>query len=148
MPRFRQSRGFGGSTAFTEGWGLYAERLAVEAGWYDGDPQGRLGQLNFELFRARRLVVDTGLHAKHWTRQQAIDYGIQASEVDRYVANPGQACAYKIGELEILRLRATAQQALGPNFSMKAFHNIVLRTGVVPLEVLGQAIDEWLASAQ
>jgi uncharacterized protein (DUF885 family) len=148
MPRFRQSRGFGGSTAFTEGWGLYAERLVVEAGWYDGDPKGRLGQLNAELFRARRLVVDTGLHAKHWTRQQAIDYGIQASEVDRYVANPGQACAYMIGELEILRLRAKAEQALGPKFSIKAFHNIVLRTGVVPLEVLGQAIEEWIASAR
>ena len=148
VPRFRQYSVFGGSTAFSEGWGLYAERLAAEAGWYDGDPKGRLGQLNAELFRARRLVVDTGLHAKHWTRQQAIDYGIQASEVDRYVALPGQACAYKIGELEILRLRAKAQQALGPRFSMKEFHNAVLRTGSVPLDVLGQAIDDWIAAVK
>jgi uncharacterized protein (DUF885 family) len=148
VPRFRQYSAFGGSTAFGEGWGLYAERLAAEAGWYDGDPQGRLGQLNGELFRARRLVVDTGLHAKRWTRQQAIDYGIQASEVDRYVANPGQACAYKIGELEILRLRAKAQQALGSRFAMKEFHNTVLRTGSVPLDVLGQAIDEWIANVK
>jgi uncharacterized protein (DUF885 family) len=145
VPYFRQYSAFGGSTAFSEGWGLYAERLAVEAGWYDGDPKGRLGQLNAELFRARRLVVDTGLHAKRWTRQQAIDYGIQPSEVDRYVAVPGQACAYKIGELEILRLRAKAQQALGSKFSMKEFHNAVLRTGSVPLDVLGQAIDDWIA---
>jgi uncharacterized protein (DUF885 family) len=146
VPRFRQYGVFGGSTAFSEGWGLYAERLAAEAGWYDGDPKGRLGQLNAELFRARRLVVDTGLHAKHWTRQQAIDYGIQPSEVDRYVAMPGQACAYKIGELEILRLRAKAQQALGSKFSMKEFHNVVLRSGSVPLDVLGQAIDDWIAA--
>jgi uncharacterized protein (DUF885 family) len=148
VPRFRQYSAFGGGAAFGEGWGLYAERLAAEAGWYDGDPQGRLGQLNGELFRARRLVVDTGLHAKRWTRQEAINYGIPASEVDRYVANPGQACAYKIGELEILRLRAKAQQVLGSQFSMKEFHNAVLRTGSVPLEVLGQAIDEWIAAVK
>jgi uncharacterized protein (DUF885 family) len=148
VPRFRQYSAFGQNTAFAEGWGLYAERLAAEAGWYDGDPIGRLGQLAAELFRARRLVVDTGLHAKHWTRQQAIDYGIQASEVDRYVAVPGQACAYMIGELEIVRLRAKAQQALGSKFSMKAFHDAVLRTGSVPLDVLGQAIDESIATAR
>jgi uncharacterized protein (DUF885 family) len=98
-----------------------------------------------ELFRARRLVVDTGLHAMHWTRQQAIDYGIPASEVERYVAIPGQACSYKIGELEILRQRAKAQEKLGAKFSMKEFHNVVLRTGNVPLDVLGQAIDDWIA---
>ncbi|MEP7308807.1 MAG: DUF885 domain-containing protein [Acidobacteriota bacterium] len=148
VPRFRQYSVFGFSTAFSEGWGLYAERLAAEAGWYDGDPKGRLGQLNAELVRARRLVVDTGLHAKHWTRQQVIDYGIQPSEVDRYVALPGQACAYKIGELEILRLRAKAQQALGSRFSMKEFHNAVLRTGSVPLDVLGQAIEDWIAAVK
>jgi uncharacterized protein (DUF885 family) len=128
--------------------GLYAERLAAEAGWYEGDPKGRLGQLNGELFRARRLVVDTGLHAKHWTRQQAIDYGLPASEVDRYVANPGQACAYMIGELEILRLRTKAQQALGSKFSMKAFHNVILRTGAVPLDVLNDVIDEWITASK
>ena len=81
-PRFRRIRAFGGIPAVTEGWGLYAERLAAESGWYDGDVEGRLGQLDAELFRARRLVVDTGIHAKHWTRQQAIDYGIEASEVE------------------------------------------------------------------
>ena len=102
-----------GFTAYVEGWALYTERLAVEQGWYDGDPVGKLGALSSELFRAKRLVVDTGLHTKRWTRQQAIDYGIQPSEVDRYVVWPGQACSYKIGELEILRLRAKAQQALG-----------------------------------
>ena len=148
VPRFRQYRAFGSSSAFAEGWGLYAERLAAEAGWYDGDPQGRLGQLNMELFRARRLVVDTGLHAMHWTRQQAIAYGIPASEVERYVAIPGQACSYKIGELEILRQRAKAQEKLGAKFSMKEFHNVVLRTGNVPLDVLGQAIDDWIAAAK
>lgn len=145
IPRFRQKRVLGFFGAYIEGWALYAERLAAEAGWYEGDPQGRLGQLNAELFRARRLVVDTGLHVKHWTRQQAIDYGIQASEVDRYVVWPGQACTYKIGELNILAQRAKAQQALGPKFSIKEFHNVILRTGAVPLEVLGQVVDEWIA---
>ena len=148
VPRYRQYRAFGSSSAFAEGWGLYAERLAAEAGWYDGDPQGRLGQLNFELFRARRLVVDTGLHAMQWTRQQAIDYGIQASEVERYCAIPGQACSYMIGELEILRQRAKAQQMLGSKFKMKEFHNVVLRTGNVPLDVLGQAVDDWIATVK
>jgi uncharacterized protein (DUF885 family) len=143
IPRFRQV--FGGGAAFGEGWGLYAERLTAESGWYDGDPKGRLGQLNAELFRARRLVVDTGLHAKRWTRQQAIDYGIPPSEVDRYVAVPGQACAYKVGELEILRLRTKAREALGSRFSLKEFHNVVLGTGNVPLDVLGQVVDEWIA---
>ena len=90
LPRFRQIGAFGGISALSEGWGLYAERLAAESGWYDGDLEGRLGQLDSELFRARRLVVDTGIHAKHWTRQQAIDYGIEASEIERYVVNPGR----------------------------------------------------------
>ena len=88
LPRFRQIGAFGGISALVEGWGLYAERLAAESGWYDGDLEGRLGQLDSELFRARRLVVDTGIHAKRWTRQQAIDYGIEASEIERYVVNP------------------------------------------------------------
>jgi uncharacterized protein (DUF885 family) len=93
LPRFRQIGAFGFISAMGEGWGLYAERLAAESGWYDGDPEGLLGQLSDALFRARRLVVDTGLHAKHWTRRQAIDYGIEASEVERYVVFPGQACS-------------------------------------------------------
>ena len=146
LPAWRRKRVFGGLSAFAEGWGLYAEQLAVEAGWYDGDPRGRLGQLYDELFRARRLVVDTGLHADRWTRQQAIDYGIPAAEVERYVVMPGQACAYKIGELEILAQREKAQKALGARFSMKQFHNLLLRTGTVPLAVLGQVVDEDIAA--
>jgi uncharacterized protein (DUF885 family) len=146
IPAFRQKRVFGGLSAFSEGWGLYAEHLAAEAGWYEGDPKGRLGQLSDELFRARRLVADTGLHAMHWTRQQAIDYGIPPAEVDRYVVMAGQACSYKIGELEILAQRAKAQQALGPRFYMKEFHNLVLRTGTVPLAVLSQVVDDYIAA--
>jgi uncharacterized protein (DUF885 family) len=146
LPRFRRDRVFGSVPALGEGWALYAEQLAAESGWYEGDLKGRLGQLNAELFRARRLVVDTGLHAMHWTRQQAIDYGIPVSEVERYVVSPGQACSYKIGQLRILELRAKARRTLGENFSLKEFHNVVLRTGMVPLEVLEQALDDYLRS--
>ena len=145
LPRYRQDRVFNIGSAFVEGWALYAEQLAAENNWYDGDTVGRLGQLDAELFRARRLVVDTGLHAMKWTRQQGIDYGIPAAEVERYVVMPGQACAYKIGMLRILDLRARAQQALGDKFSIKAFHNVVLDTGNVPLPVLEQVIDDWVA---
>ena len=145
LPRFRARRSFGGISAHSEGWGLYAERLAVEQGWYEGDPAGKLGALYSELFRARRLVVDTGLHAKRWTRQQAIDYGIPVSEVERYVVNPGQACSYMIGLLRIVDLRERAKVALGPRFSLPAFHDVVLRTGTVPLDVLGEVIDDWIA---
>jgi uncharacterized protein (DUF885 family) len=148
LPQFRRKRVFGRLSAFAEGWALYAEHLVAESGWYEGDPKGHLGQLSAELFRARRLVVDTGLHAKHWTRQQAIDYGIQPSEVDRYVVWPGQACAYMIGELEILARRDKAQKALGEHFSMPQFHNWLLRTGTVPLDVLKQVIDEDIAAAR
>ena len=145
LPRYRRDGVFGGGSAYAEGWALYAEQLAAENHWYDGDPVGHLGQLYDELFRARRLVVDTGLHAMKWTRQQAIDYGIKASEVERYVVNPGQACAYKIGMLKILELRAKAQQALGAKFAIKQFHNVVLQNGNVPLAVLAQVIDQWIA---
>ena len=146
IPVFRRKRVFGGLSAFAEGWGLYAEQLAVEADWYRDDPKGRLGQLSDELFRARRLVVDTGLHAQHWTRQQAIDYGIPAAEVERYVVMPGQACAYKIGELEILAQRSRAEKALGARFSMKGFHDLLLRTGTVPLAVLTQVVEADIAA--
>ena len=146
IPMFRRKRVFGGLSAFAEGWGLYAEQLAVEADWYRDDPKGRLGQLYDELFRARRLVVDTGLHEQHWTRQQAIDYGIPVAEVERYVVMPGQACAYKIGELEILAQRAREQAALGSKFSMKKFHDVLLRTGTVPLAVLKQVVDADIAA--
>jgi uncharacterized protein (DUF885 family) len=146
-PRFRQIRAFGGISALIEGWGLYAERLAAESGWYDDDLEGRLGQLDSALFRARRLVVDTGIHAKRWTRQQAIDYGIEASEIDRYVVNPGQACAYMIGQLKIIELRDKAQQALGARFSPKAFHNAVLMTGTVPLPLLERQVNAYIRAA-
>jgi uncharacterized protein (DUF885 family) len=145
LPPYRRDGIFTGGSAFSEGWALYAEQLAAENGWYDGDIPGRIGQLNAELFRAKRLVVDTGLHTQHWTRQQAIDYGISASEVERYVMNPGQACAYKIGQLKILELRAKAQKALGDKFSLKEFHNLVLRTGNVPLAVLERVEDDDVA---
>ncbi len=144
LPRWRQQRIFGGGSAHSEGWALYAERLAIEQGWYAGEPTSLLGALDAQLFRARRLVVDTGLHAKRWTRQQAIDYGISVSEVERYVVNPGQACAYMIGMLHILALREEAQTALGPKFSLPAFHDVVLKTGSVPLDVLSTVVRQWL----
>jgi uncharacterized protein (DUF885 family) len=147
LPRFRQLRLFGFISAFGEGWALYSEKLAAESGWYEGDLEGLLGQLNDQLFRARRLVVDTGLHAKRWRRQQAIDYGVEPSEVERYVVIPGQACAYMIGQLRILELRDKARRALGDRFGIKEFHNIVLGTGTVPLEVLERQIDAYIRSA-
>lgn len=148
LPKFRQTRALGGISAFSEGWALYAERLAAENGWYEGDPAGLLGQLDAELFRARRLVVDTGLHAMKWTRQQAIDYGIERSEVDRYVVFPGQATSYKIGQLEIIRLRDKARAALGDRFDPRQFHNRVLLTGVVPLPLLEREVDAWVAEVK
>jgi uncharacterized protein (DUF885 family) len=147
LPRFRQIGAFGGISALTEGWALYAERLAAEAGWYGDDLEGRLGQLDYELWRAKRLVVDTGLHAKQWTRQQAIDYGIEASEIERYTVYPGQACSYMIGQLKILELRDKAQAALGAKFSMREFHNAVLRAGTVPLDLLERQIDAYIRTA-
>jgi uncharacterized protein (DUF885 family) len=147
LPAFRQLGAFGGFPARTEGWGLYAEHLAVESGWYGDDLEGLLGQLYWEEFRARRLVVDTGLHAKHWTRQQAIDYGIEAAEVERYVVWPGQASSYMIGELKILELREKAKQALGDKFSLKDFHNMVIDTGTVPLEILERQTDAYADSS-
>jgi uncharacterized protein (DUF885 family) len=145
LPKFRAQRIFGGGSAHSEGWGLYAERLAVEQGWYEGDVPGLLGALGSELFRARRLVVDTGLHTKGWTRQQAIDYGIGAQEVERYIARPGQACAYMIGMLRILELRDQARRELGDRFSLPAFHDVVLKNGSVPLDVLGEIVQRWVA---
>ncbi len=147
LPRYRQLGVFGGNTAYIEGWGLYAERLADENGWYEGDLKGRLGYLQQMLFRARRLVVDTGIHAMHWTRQQAIDYGIDSTEVERYIAYPGQACAYMVGQLKIVELRDKARAAMGPKFSIREFHNVVLRSGSVPLDVLERNIDRWIAKS-
>jgi uncharacterized protein (DUF885 family) len=147
LPRFRQIGAFGGISALSEGWGLYAERLAAESGWYGDDVEGQLGQLNFELFRARRLVVDTGLHAKHWTRQQAIDYGIEVSEVERYTVFPGQACSYMIGELKLIELRDKAKKALGDKFSLRAWHNAVLTAGTLPLDLLERQVDAYVRAA-
>jgi len=145
LPRWRRLRVFGGGSAHSEGWALYAERLAIDQGWYAGDSESLLGAWEAQRFRARRLVVDTGLHAKRWTREQAIDYGINAQEVERYVANPGQACAYMIGMLRILALRDEARTALGAKFSLPAFHDVVLKTGSVPLDVLGDVVRRWVA---
>jgi uncharacterized protein (DUF885 family) len=143
-PLFRRIRALGGISAFSEGWGLYAERLAAESGWYGDDLEGLLGQLDAALFRARRLVVDTGLHARRWTRQQAIDYGIEASEIERYVVNPGQACAYMLGQLKIVELREKARSALGARFSIREFHNTVLGAGTLPLELLERQVDAYI----
>ena len=147
LERFQQLRTFGGISAITEGWGLYAERLAAESGWYGDDIEGRLGQLDAELFRARRLVIDTGLHSKKWTRQQSIDYGIEASEIERYVVYAGQACSYMIGQLKLVELREQAKQALGDRFSLRDYHNVVLTTGVVPLDILAREVDRAVRRA-
>jgi uncharacterized protein (DUF885 family) len=144
LPRFRQARVLGGISALSEGWALYAERLVDENGWYEGDPEGKLGMLDAQLFRARRLVVDTGLHAQHWTRQQAIDYGIEASEVERYVVNPGQACAYMIGQLKLIELRDKARNTLGAKFKPTAFHDVVLKTGTAPLDMVAVEVDRYI----
>ena len=144
-------------TAYAEGWALYAERLAAEIGLYQDDPFGDLGRLQAEMFRAVRLVVDTGLHAKGWTREQAIEYMVSTtgmgesevtSEVERYMALPGQALAYKVGQLKILELRDEARAALGPKFDLKDFHTVVLENGAVPLTVLERLVDEWIEARQ
>jgi len=142
-------------TAYSEGWALYAERLAAEIGLSRDDPFGDLGRLQAEMFRAVRLVVDTGLHAKGWSREQAIEYMVGTtgmgesevtSEVERYMALPGQATAYKVGQLKILELREKARAALGDRFDLKAFHAVVLENGAVPLTVLERLVDEWIAA--
>lgn len=147
LPRWRQRQIFGGGSAYSEGWALYAERLAIDDGWYEGDPHQLLGALDSQLFRARRLVVDTGLHAKRWTREQGIAFGISAQEVERYVVNPGQACAYMIGMLHLLELRGQAQQTMNGRFSARDFHDVVLKTGSVPLAVLGEVVRRWSTTA-
>src|SRR2546421_9501968 len=150
MPEFRKVIPF---TAYAEGWALYTEWLAKQAGWYDKDPFGDLGRLRDELFRAVRLVVDTGIHAKHWTREQAIAYmrektGIGEkevkSEIERYIVNPGQACAYKVGMMKIQELRSRAQQQLGDKFDQREFHDTVLKNGSLPLEILEEQINEYI----
>ncbi len=145
LPAFRRSSLLGILSAFGEGWACYAERLAWEEGWYTGDLDGELDYLvNFALFRAKRLVVDTGLHAKRWSIDQGIAYGIRRSEVERYAATPGQACSYKIGELKIVELREKAKRELGGRFSLKEFHNTVLRHGALPMDVLAMVVDRYI----
>ena len=140
--------------AYNEGWALYAEQLADELGAYDDAPLGRLGMLQGSLFRACRIVVDTGLHAQGWSREKAIAYLVDTCgstsddarrEIERYCAWPGQACGYKIGHLEFLRLRARAQKAMGARFDIKGFHDTVLDKGSLPLAVVGDAVDAWAA---
>jgi uncharacterized protein (DUF885 family) len=152
LPRFRR---FGYVTAFAEGWALYTERLADELGLYSGDLE-RFGMLSFDSWRACRLVVDTGLHQLGWSRDQAIDYLLANSaltrsnvenEVDRYVAMPGQALAYMVGRLELVRLREVAEARLGDRFDLRGFHDLVLGTGGVPLSVLAEVVDGHLAAA-
>jgi len=149
LPNFRK---YGGVTAFIEGWGLYAERLGLEIGFYQ-TPYTNFGRLSYEMWRACRLVVDTGLHSKGWTRQQAIDFmaansGLSmnniVSEVDRYITWPGQALAYKIGELKIRELRQRAEDSLGEKFDVRTFHDKVLENGALPLSILETTVDEWI----
>jgi len=151
LPPFRR---FGGFTAYTEGWGLYSEELAKDMGFYT-DPYADFGRLGMELWRATRLVVDTGIHDKRWSREQAIRYlkdntpnpqGDIEKAIERYVVYPGQATAYLIGKLKIMELRTRAQKAMGAKFDYRAFHDVVLESGPVPLDVLERRVDAWIAT--
>jgi uncharacterized protein (DUF885 family) len=157
IPDLPYARRFNFLPAYSEGWALYAEHLAGDMGLYKNDPYGDLGRLQAELFRAVRLVVDTGMHSQHWSREQAIDYmqsttGMAqtdvTAEVERYVVWPGQACAYKIGMKTILGLREKARAELGPNFDLKEFHAEVLENGAMPLWLLQKNVDSWIAQRQ
>lgn len=143
-------------TAYAEGWALYAERLAkTDMGLYDDDRLGDLGRLQAEMFRAVRLVVDTGMHAKRWSREQAIAYMIENTgmteaevmrEIERYVVWPGQATSYKVGQLAILRMRERAERELGQRFDIRGFHEVLLMNGGMPLDILEDAVNRWIAA--
>jgi uncharacterized protein (DUF885 family) len=149
LPKFRLHTGF---SAYNEGWALYAEQLGKEVGFYQ-DPVSDYGRLNSELFRAVRLVVDTGIHAQGWTRDQAVDYMRQndvnepliQSETDRYIAWPAQACSYKLGQLKIIELRERAKKELGPKFDIRTFHDEILSGGGLPLDMLDTRTTQWIA---
>jgi uncharacterized protein (DUF885 family) len=153
LPPFRQQ---GGYTAYIEGWALYSEQLGKDIGFYK-DPLSDYGRLSDELLRADRLVLDTGVHSKHWTRQQMVDFfhahssedepDVQA-ETDRYITWPAQALAYKTGELKILELRARAKQELGSQFDIRAFHDEILNGGALPLDVLESRVNDWIAAVK
>lgn len=146
------------TNAFSEGWGLYSERLAKEMGLYEGDPRGDIGRLQSELFRAARLVVDTGMHAKGWSREEAIDFMVDSGavtdrsdaivEIERYVVWPGQALGYKMGMIKILELREKAREALGEDFDIRQFHDKLLVEGGLPLTVMEAEVDKWIAEQQ
>jgi uncharacterized protein (DUF885 family) len=156
LPLIRTLTGYGFS-AFSEGWGLYAEQLAGELGVYENNPEGRLGYLQSMAFRAARLVVDTGIHAKRWTRDRALSWFAEATggtvesvanEIDRYAVWPGQACGYKVGHTEINRQRDRAKAALGTRYDLRAFNDLVVGGGARPLTVLEQDIDRHVAEAR
>ncbi len=153
LPPFRR---FGGFTAYTEGWGLYSEELAKDMGAYT-DPYSDFGRLGMELWRACRLVVDTGIHDKRWSREEAIQYlkdntpnpdGDIEKAIERYIVYPGQATAYLIGKLKIMELRTRAQAALGDRFDYRDFHDVVLKSGPVPLDILERRVDAWIAASR
>ncbi|WP_457320080.1 DUF885 domain-containing protein, partial [Stenotrophomonas sp. P5_B8] len=142
-------------SAFSEGWALYAEQLMAETGIYKDDPAGDLGRLQAEMFRSVRLVVDTGLHRKRWTPEQAATYlqdktgmtpGDVRVEINRYLVQPGQASSYKMGQLRLLALREKARTQLGDRFDIRAFHDLILGNGAMPMTVVAQAVDAWIAA--
>ncbi|MFV2013961.1 MAG: DUF885 family protein, partial [Candidatus Heimdallarchaeota archaeon] len=151
LPKFRR---FGHFTAFTEGWGLYSERLGLECGFYQ-DPYSNFGRHSYEMWRACRLVVDTGMHTLGWNRQEAIDFMTKntslsllniSNEIDRYISWPGQALAYKLGEIKIRELRTLAEEELGNLFDIREFHDTILLNGSLPLDVLENKVKEWITN--